>query len=58
VKRRWAEIDAAALRSWLLSAVAVGWALGAPLERIADALSGDDPLAIADEACRVAERSA
>src|SRR5262249_44195493 len=58
VRRRWTEIDGPGLRSALLSAVAAGWRLRAGLEAVADDLPGDDPLAMADAACRLAERSA
>jgi class 3 adenylate cyclase/tetratricopeptide (TPR) repeat protein len=56
--RSWTRIDAPAVTASFLSTVAAGWALGIPLQAIAEELPADNPLALADEACRFAARSA
>jgi class 3 adenylate cyclase/tetratricopeptide (TPR) repeat protein len=54
----WCTTDAHGLRALLLANAASTWALGAPMEAIAPGLGFAHPLAMADEACRVAELSA
>lgn len=53
----WCELDAAGLRAWLLANTAAFWSVGIPLDGLAHDLRADTPLAIADEACRVAAGS-
>lgn len=54
----WCTTDAHGLRALLLANAASTWALGAPMEAIAPGLGFAHPLAMADEACRVAKLSA
>jgi class 3 adenylate cyclase/tetratricopeptide (TPR) repeat protein len=54
----WCTTDAHGLRALLLANAAATWALGAPLDAIAPGLGFTHPLAMADEACRLAELSA
>jgi len=53
----WCATDAAGLRAWLLGMLAVGWAWGVPLAAVGDALPARTPLALADEALRLARES-
>ena len=48
-------LDAASLRSWLLSLTATYWAVGIPMGPITDDLPAAEPLLLAEEACRIAE---
>jgi class 3 adenylate cyclase/tetratricopeptide (TPR) repeat protein len=54
----WCTTDAHGLRALLLGNAAATWVLGVPLTAIDNDLDFADPLAMADEACRVAELSA
>ena len=56
--RSWRDLDAPGLRAWLLANLAGDWAFGLALQTIESELPGDSPLALADEACRVAAQSA
>jgi class 3 adenylate cyclase/tetratricopeptide (TPR) repeat protein len=58
LKRSWASLDVPAVSSTLLAFFGAAWALGVPLDAIADELPAADPLALGDLACRVAQRSA
>ncbi len=54
----WLDLDPAGLRAWLVGNLSADWVFGLPLETIADRLPGRTPLDLADEACRLAARSA
>jgi len=53
----WCETDAAARRAMLLSAFSFSGSLGVPLELVGDDMPGTTPLALADEARRLAGQS-
>jgi class 3 adenylate cyclase/tetratricopeptide (TPR) repeat protein len=53
----WGETDASALRAILLSGFSFSWSLGVSFELIGDDLPAGTPLALADEARRVAGQS-
>jgi tetratricopeptide (TPR) repeat protein len=54
---RWNAADAAALRTTLLAGLSVGWSWGVPFDGLADDLPAATPLALADEALRLAAES-
>ncbi len=54
----WRDLDAPGLRAWLLANLSADWVFGLPLQTVIDQLPGDTPLALADEACRIAAQSA
>jgi class 3 adenylate cyclase/tetratricopeptide (TPR) repeat protein len=54
----WCPADAPALRARLLGMLAIAWAWGVPLADVGDALPARTPLALADEALRLAHESA
>ena len=53
----WSEMDASSFRATLLANLAAYWSVGIPLDAIRADLPGDDPVAVADEACRLAAES-
>jgi class 3 adenylate cyclase/tetratricopeptide (TPR) repeat protein len=54
---RWCAADAPGLRTALLAGLCVGWSWGVPFDALADDLPAETPLALADEALRLAGES-